>query len=79
MSYPASMDMPREGDVDVEGRPWQLHRGATVHTHAVAFSVWAPAATSMSVHIATGDAAGDHPLAKSDTERGVWTATSEAR
>ena len=75
MSYPASMDMPREGDVDVEGRPWQLQRGATVHTHAVAFSVWAPAATSMSVHIAKGDAAGDHPLAKSDTERGVWTAT----
>jgi maltooligosyltrehalose trehalohydrolase len=62
----------RESDVSVEGRPWRLHRGATLLASGTAFSVWAPIATKVSVHIATGAAAGDHALERSATERGVW-------
>jgi maltooligosyltrehalose trehalohydrolase len=72
VTYPASVELAREGDVRTEGLTWKLHRGATVLPNGVTFRVWAPKATSVSVHIGTGDAAGDHALAKSETERGVW-------
>lgn len=72
MSYPASVGVAREGDVATEGLGWTLRRGATVLPNGVTFSVWAPKATSVSAHVATGDAAGDHPLLPSKTERGVW-------
>ena len=72
MSYPASVGVAREGDVATEGLGWTLRRGATVLPNSVTFSVWAPNATSVSAHVATGDAAGDHPLLPSKTERGVW-------
>ena len=54
---------------------WTLNRGATVLPNGVNFSVWAPAATSVTVHVATGDASGGHALAKSEIDRGVWDAT----
>ena len=54
---------------------WTLHRGATVLPNGVTFSVWAPTATSVTVHVATGDASGGHALAKSEIDRGVWDAT----
>jgi maltooligosyltrehalose trehalohydrolase len=41
----------------------------------VTFGVWAPRAREVVVHVADGAAAGDHPLARVDAERGVWAAT----
>ena len=52
---------------------WQLRRGALVAGSDVAFSVWAPRANQVTVHLATGAAAGDHPLRRADGERGVWS------
>lgn len=75
MTYPASMEHARPGDIGAERRPWHLRRGATVLPHAVSFSVWAPSARTVSVHITTGDAAGDHALETSREERGVWELT----
>ena len=72
MTYPGSVGAASEGDVATEGLTWTLRRGATVLPNGVTFSVWAPNATSVSAHVATGDAAGDHPLLPSRTERGVW-------
>ncbi|CAN5413006.1 malto-oligosyltrehalose trehalohydrolase [soil metagenome] len=40
--------------------------------NGASFNVWAPAATQVAVHIATGTAAGDHDLVKSSLERGTW-------
>jgi len=40
--------------------PWLLLRGATVTDAGVEFSVWAPRAERVVVHVATGDAAGEH-------------------
>ena len=65
----------RESDVSVEGRPWRLHRGATLLANGVAFTVWAPAASNVVLHLATGAAAGEHTLARSAKERGVWELT----
>ncbi|MEP7001418.1 MAG: malto-oligosyltrehalose trehalohydrolase, partial [bacterium] len=75
MTYPVSIEWARHGDVATEGLTWTLHRGASVLPNGVTFRVWAPNATSMSVHIATGDAAGDYALTKSETDRGMWEAT----
>ena len=72
MTYPARVAMA--GESDVAGPNWKLHRGAMLTRAGVAFSVWAPTATSVTVHIATGDAAGDHALTSSHTDRGVWDA-----
>ncbi len=54
---------------------WRLHRGANVAGSGTIFSVWAPAVNEMTVHVATGVAAGDHPLARAADKRGVWEAT----
>jgi maltooligosyltrehalose trehalohydrolase len=54
---------------------WQLRRGALLTGGEVTFSVWAPRAKDVAVHVATGTAAGDHPLKRADGERGVWTGT----
>jgi maltooligosyltrehalose trehalohydrolase len=54
---------------------WQLRRGATIAPDGVTFTVWAPRARDVMVHVAGGAAAGDHPLTKLDSERGVWSAT----
>ena len=62
----------RQGDVSTQGNHWTLRRGATVMANGVSFSVWAPGATQVAVHIATGSAAGDHALEVSTSERGVW-------
>lgn len=73
MTAPTSTHEPaREGDVSIEGTLWRLRRGATLLANGAAYSVWAPLATQVVVHIATGDAAGDHELEKSTTDRGVW-------
>ena len=70
MTYPARVAMANDGDV--AGPNWTLHRGARMTATGVTFSVWAPRATSASVHIASGEAAGDHPLALSAKDAGVW-------
>jgi len=54
---------------------WQLRRGATMAPEGVTFTVWAPRAKDVLVHVAGGAGAGDHPLTKLDGERGVWSAT----
>jgi maltooligosyltrehalose trehalohydrolase len=53
---------------------WLLRRGATLTSEGVAFSVWAPRADRVAVHVATGAGAGEHPLIKADGERGVFSA-----
>ena len=54
---------------------WQLKRGATIAPGGVTFTVWAPNAKDVAVHIAGGAGAGDHPLARLEGERGVWSVT----
>ncbi len=75
MTYPSHWNALEEGDVAAESVPWRLHRGATVTVTGVTFTVWAPIATAVSVHVATGVAAGDHALA--EAHRGVWEAHVE--
>ncbi|MDB4889593.1 MAG: malto-oligosyltrehalose trehalohydrolase [Gemmatimonadetes bacterium] len=70
MTYPARLEVGQESDA--AGSNWQLYRGARVTPFGTTFSVWAPAATSLSVHIATGDAAGDYALGLAEGQRGVW-------
>ena len=53
---------------------WRLGRGARLTSSGVWFSVWAPAATRVSVSIATGDGAGEHRLEQRTGERGVFSA-----
>ena len=72
MTYPASLSMAEPGDVITSAGYWKLQRGASVSAGGTTFSVWAPAATSVSVHLVTGDAAGDHALTRVSDERGVW-------
>src|SRR5437764_125357 len=55
--------------------PWQLKRGATFTAAGVTFTVWAPDAKNVAVHIAGGAGAGDHPLRRLEGERGVWSVT----
>ena len=40
---------------------WRLHRGANVTQRGVMFSVWAPKATGVDVHIASGARAVSSP------------------
>jgi maltooligosyltrehalose trehalohydrolase len=70
MTYPARLEVGQESDA--AGPGWQLFRGARLTPFGVNFSVWAPAATSLSVRVATGDAAGDYPLGLAEGQRGVW-------
>jgi maltooligosyltrehalose trehalohydrolase len=72
MTHPPHLESARQGDVSTQGDHWVLRRGAAMLANGVSFSVWAPAATRVDVHIGTGDAAGDHELARSATDRGVW-------
>ncbi|MEP6730851.1 MAG: malto-oligosyltrehalose trehalohydrolase [bacterium] len=58
----------------MSGPDWKLRRGATVTPVGTTFTVWAPIASSLMVHVATGDGAGDHPLVRVEGERGVWEA-----
>ena len=51
---------------------WTLRRGASVRADGVAFAVWAPHATGVSVRIADGPAAGDHQLRLRDDSRGTY-------
>src|SRR4051812_31384704 len=55
--------------------PWSLTRGAQLQSdNSVRFSVWAPRESAPKVRVCDGPAAGDHPLAPSPTERGVFSA-----
>ncbi|MDB4900515.1 MAG: malto-oligosyltrehalose trehalohydrolase, partial [Gemmatimonadetes bacterium] len=56
-------------------QPWRLRRGATLTEGGVAFSVWAPNASSIAVVIDSGAATGEYRLAPSDTESGVYEVT----
>lgn len=77
MTYPSHWTEVEEGDVAAESAPWRLHRGASVTATGVTFSVWGQSASAVSVHVATGAAAGEHALVRSDTQRGVWEAHVE--
>jgi maltooligosyltrehalose trehalohydrolase len=58
----------------IDQTPWTLRRGARPTATGVAFSVWAPKATAVSVVIGAGAAAaGEHPLARATGERGVFS------
>lgn len=46
------------GDLNSASAGWQLRRGATLGTHGATFSVWAPSATSVAVHVAAGGGPG---------------------
>jgi maltooligosyltrehalose trehalohydrolase len=72
VTYPARVEM--EQDNDAARRDWKLQRGATPTGVGTAFRVWAPKATSIAVHVATGAVADDYPLTRSDEQRGVWEA-----
>ena len=50
-----------------------MRRGASVGATRTTFSVWAPNAASVAVHVATGSGAGDHALTRDPEQRGVWT------
>ncbi len=67
------------GDQQHEQAPpkaiWRLKRGAAVTDAGVEFSVWAPRAEHISVHVATGPSAGDYPMVRSTGEQGVFTAS----
>ena len=57
---------------------WSLQRGARVLDNgAVHFAVWAPRAKRVSVRLTTGPAKGDHELAPSEREPGLFEATVE--
>jgi maltooligosyltrehalose trehalohydrolase len=73
MTLPPMMELMESAPKPRAG--WQLRRGALLAGSEVTFSVWAPRAERVSVHVATGPAAGDHPLRRVDGERGVWAAT----
>jgi maltooligosyltrehalose trehalohydrolase len=75
MTLPPMMDL-----IESETRPsgWTLRRGALLGADAVTFSVWAPRAQEVTVHVADGAGAGDHRLARVDGERGVWAAAVPA-
>jgi maltooligosyltrehalose trehalohydrolase len=62
----------REQSDETTRTGWMLQRGASLTGAGVTFSVWAPAARSVAVVVATGDAAGEYPLEPSDAERGVY-------
>ncbi|MEO8562334.1 MAG: malto-oligosyltrehalose trehalohydrolase [bacterium] len=73
MTLPPMMELLES---PVQARPgWQLRRGARLSGNEVTFSVWAPKARDVTVHVATGSAAGDHVLERVGGERGVWSAT----
>ncbi len=70
MTYPAHVATGHDNDAATPD--WMLHRGAILTPLGTTFRVWAPLATSLAVHIATGDAPGDYALARVDAQRGVW-------
>jgi maltooligosyltrehalose trehalohydrolase len=72
LTYPASAQARQESDANAPA--WKLHRGATLTPTGTRFSVWAPNATSLTVHVATGSAEGEYPLSLADGQRGVWEA-----
>ena len=74
MTLPPVMEL-LEQSVDTPRSGWQLRRGATLVEGGVTFSVWAPKARDVVVHVAGGAGAGDHPLAVMAGERSVYTAT----
>jgi maltooligosyltrehalose trehalohydrolase len=80
MTAPGELEMANaaatgEGAVSASNGTWRMRRGATVVEGGVTFSVWAPRAERVVVHVATGAAAGEHELERSWQERGVFLAT----
>ena len=75
MTLPPVMDQLDATVTPTQRSGWQLRRGAMLVEGGVTFSVWAPSARDVSVHVAGGESAGDHALSRVDGERGVWSAT----
>ena len=54
--------------------PWRAGRGAWLEDAGTTFTVWAPLARTVVVHVAGGVAAGDHAMAPVEGEPGVYAA-----
>ena len=52
---------------------WRLARGATLDGDGATFTVWAPSARDVVLHVANGAARGDHALSPVNGEPGVLT------
>src|SRR6476646_6683905 len=74
MTLPPVMDLIEQPTAPARA-PWQLRRGANIAQSGVTFTVWAPDAKQVAVHVAGGAAAGDHALTRLEGERGVWSVT----
>lgn len=59
---------------DADSAAWTLHRGATLTSAGVSFSVWAPRAKTVSVVVVRGGERTEHPLERRAGERGVFAA-----
>lgn len=73
MTLPPVMDL-----LEQQATPsaqWRLTRGAMLTPAGATFSVWAPKAREVVVHVDGGEAAGEHPLARLDGDRGAWGAS----
>ncbi len=64
---------PSDGSVAQSVGQWRLRRGASLVAGGATFTVWAPRARRIAVHVATGDGAGDHTLEPVPGERGVYS------
>ena len=50
----------------------RVPRGVTLHADGAIVSVWAPTASEVVLHVATGAACGDHPMTRVDDEHCVY-------
>ena len=57
MTLPPVMDLIEQPTAPARA-PWQLRRGANIAQSGVTFTVWAPDAKQVAVHVAGGAAAG---------------------
>jgi maltooligosyltrehalose trehalohydrolase len=53
---------------------WRAERGVVLDDGGATFTVWAPSATSIVLHVGTGAAHGDHAMSPAGEEPGVFTA-----
>jgi maltooligosyltrehalose trehalohydrolase len=75
MTLPPVMDQLDATAPSTQRSGWQLRRGAMLVEGGVTFSVWAPLARDVAVHVGGGESAGDHAMSRVNGERGVWSAT----
>ena len=59
---------------DTSNDSWRAERGVRLDDAGATFTVWAPSAKRVELHVASGVAAGDHPMTPVDGEPGVFAA-----